>query len=689
MAVSQTIDDQCISTIRTVCPEMVQAAKSGHPGAPMGMAAMAHVLWSRVLRFSPSNPSWANRDRFVLSNGHACALHYMMLHLCGYDLTMDDLKNFRQIGSKTPGHPEAHETPGIEVTTGPLGQGIANAVGMAIASRHQAAVFNKPGLQLCDNKVYVFCGDGCLQEGVAAEAASLAGHLGLGNIIMLYDDNQISIDGSTDLSFTEDVAKRFESYGWHTQIVADGNSDLDGIEAAIRAAQSDARPSIISVKTAIGFGSEREGTAKAHGAPLGDDLIEKVKQKFGQDPAHKFYVSDAVRAKYQEVQTANKQQEETWNQLFAKYREQYPKEAAEFQRIYIDKQLPANWESVLPTFGDDAPTKATRATSGACLDKLTMALPELIGGSADLTPSNNTAGFQKQAGDFQAKSPEGRYLRFGVREHAMVAIGNGLASYGLIPFTATFLEFLTYCYPAVRLAALTQQQQVLVFTHDSIFLGEDGPTHQPVEVNAMIRATPNLGFFRPADGTEVAASWKLAIQNKTGPTLLALSRQGLPNISATSAAGVAQGGYVIRDVNDSKPTVVLVASGSEVSAALAAADKLEADNSAHKVRVVSMPSTVLFDQQSGEYRRSVLPLSTPIVSIEAAMKFGWERYSHHQIGLSSFGLSAPIKDIKKHFGFEPEQIASTVESMLSESQKQAAEFGVSPAAFVGVLAAQK
>lgn len=684
---SPSIDEQCISTIRTVCPEMVQAAKSGHPGAPMGMAAMAHVLWSRILRFSPQNPKWANRDRFVLSNGHACALQYMMLHLCGYDLSLDDLKNFRQRGAKTPGHPEMHETPGVEVTTGPLGQGIANAVGMAIASRHQAAVYNKSDVQLVDNKVYAFCGDGCLQEGVASEAASLAGHLGLGNLIMLYDDNQISIDGSTDLSFTEDVSKRFEAYGWHTQVVQDGNGDLDGIEAAIRNAQQDnSRPSIISVKTAIGFGSEREGTAKAHGAPLGDDLIDKVKLKFGQPVGKKFHISEAVRQAYGDVQKRSQQAEQQWNATFAKYRKQYPTEAAEFQRIYIDKKLPENWQSVLPTFGDDAPTKASRATSGQCLDALTMALPELMGGSADLTPSNNTAGFQKQAGDFQAKTPQGRYLRFGVREHAMVAIGNGLATYGLIPFTATFLEFLTYCYPAVRLAALSGQQQVLVFTHDSIFLGEDGPTHQPVEVNAIIRATPNLAFFRPADGTETAAAWKLAIENKTGPTVLALSRQGLPNIASSSGDGVAHGGYVVRDSSE-KATVVLVASGSEVSAVLEAADALETDG--HKVRVVSMPSTVLFDKQSGEYRRSVLSLQTPIVSVEAAMKFGWERYSHHQIGLSSFGMSAPIKDVRNHFGFEPQQIADTVKSFLAESQKQASEFGISADAFVGVLAAQK
>jgi len=642
----------------------------------MGMAPAAHVLFSKIMKMNPANSAWINRDRFVLSNGHACALLYIMLHLTGHKLSMDDLKQFRQLNSKTPGHPESHETDGIETTTGPLGQGFANAVGFAIAQSHMAANFNKPGFDLFDNYTYVFCGDGCLQEGISSEAASLAGHLGLGRLIVIYDDNKVSIDGFTDLSFTEDVPKRFESYGWHTITVKDGDSDLSGIQAAVEAAQKVTdKPTIISLKTTIGFGASKQGTEHVHGSPLGNEDIPKVKAKLGLDPAKSFNVDDSVHQLYNEVKARGGELENKWNAMFSEYKNKFPKEAGDLERR-LKGELPDGWKDKLPAYTPNDKPVATRALSGACLNALAPIVTDLVGGSADLTPSNNTE--LKCSHDYQKSTPEGRYIRFGVREHAMFAIGNGLSAYGcIIPYTATFLNFLEYGFPSVRLAALSQIRQIFVMTHDSIGLGEDGPTHQPIEVAALCRATPNLDFVRPADGNETSGSYQLALSNVRTPTVLALSRQNLPQLQGSDAQGVLKGGYVLQD-SEGKADVILVATGSEVAQAVEAANKLKAQGK--KVRVVSMPCTSVFDRQPVDYRRSVITPGVPTVSIEALATFGWEKYSHFQIGMTTFGASAPLKDVLTKFGFQPDQIATRVSQTL---EKLGSFDGLNP---VGALA---
>lgn len=653
-----------------------QAANSGHPGAPMGMAPMAHLLWSEFMRYNPRNPRWINRDRFVLSNGHACALLYTMLHLTGYDISIDDLKRFRQVGSKTPGHPESHETPGVEVTTGPLGQGLSNAVGMAIAEKHLAACFNKPDFSVINNYVYVFCGDGCLQEGVTSEASSLAGHLGLGNLILLYDDNHITIDGETELAFTEDVKRRYEAYGWHVQEVADGNYDLNAIRHAIEEAKKVTdKPSLIKVRTTIGFGSKKEGTEAVHGSPLGEEDLANVKKKYGLDPTKKFCVPDQVREFYAQFVSRGHELEKKWQELFEAYAKQYPELAAELRRR-VSGDLPEGWEKVVPVGKPGGPEEATRKSSGNCLNKLAEVLPEIIGGSADLNPSTFT--YLHCSKDFQKESPEGRNIRFGVREHAMAAICNGLSAYGaIIPFGSSFLNFIGYAFGAVTLSALSHLQVLYVFTHDSIGLGEDGPTHQPVEKFMMCRSTPNLQFIRPADATETAAAYIAAIKKRQGPTVLSLSRQNLPQLKGSSIEGALKGAYVLQDP-EGKPDIIFVATGSEVSIAVQAADLLKDK----KVRIVSMPSWELFAGQSHEYQHSIFLSGVPVISLEAGTTLGWERYAHASVGVDRFGLSGPYKEVYKELGITADNFAAKARIVLEHYAHDHVPILLRPAAFM-------
>ncbi|KAI8343855.1 transketolase, partial [Chlamydoabsidia padenii] len=645
----KTTEQHAIDTVRVLAADVVRGANSGHPGAPMGCAPMAHVLFNNHITLNPKNPKFINRDRFVLSNGHGCALQYVYLHLLGFDVSMDDLKQFRQLGSKTPGHPEANDTPGIEVTTGPLGQGIANAVGLAAAEAHYAATFNKPGFELFNNHSFVILGDGCLQEGVAAEAISLAGHWKLGKLIALYDDNNITIDGSTEVSFTEDTIKRFEAYGWHTIVVADGDNDINAINKAVEEAKAVTdKPSLIKIKTTIGYGSLLQGEEKVHGAPLSGDDIKQVKEKFGFNPEESYVVPKEVYDLYAARAAHGAQAEAAWNALFAKYKQEFPAEAAEIERRFSGK-LPEGWEAALPKFTPADAAVATRKLSEGVLTALSNVIPELIGGSADLTGSNLTR--WKTAVDFQHPSTglgdySGRYLRYGVREHAMFSIMNGLTSYGgIIPYGGTFLNFLTYGWGAARLSALSHLRVIYVMTHDSIGLGEDGPTHQPIETLTLTRATPNMLTFRPADGNEVSGTYLVAIENQHRPSVIALSRQNLPQLEGSSIEIVRKGGYVLQDAADAK--VIFVATGSEVSLAVDAAKKLAAEGVA--ARVVSMPCTELYDEQSEEYKKSVLTPGVPVIAIESLGAWGWERYSHAQIGMTTFGASGPIKDLYNKF----------------------------------------
>eukprot|EP00163_Fabomonas_tropica_P005829 TRINITY_DN1546_c0_g1_i1.p1 TRINITY_DN1546_c0_g1~~TRINITY_DN1546_c0_g1_i1.p1 ORF type:complete len:667 (+),score=243.72 TRINITY_DN1546_c0_g1_i1:84-2084(+) len=645
-----SIDERCVNTIRCLAVDQIQKANSGHPGMPLGCAPMGHVLFNKVMRHNPENSKWINRDRFIVSNGHGCALLYSLLHLSGYKLTLDDLKNFRQLNSLTPGHPEANHTDGVEVTTGPLGQGFANGVGVAIAEAHLAATFNKPGHTIIDNYTYVMCGDGCLMEGVSSEAASVAGHLGLGKLIVLWDDNKISIDGGTDLAFSEDVVARFQAYGWQTLRVDDGNTNYKSIEDAIAAAkQESGKPTFIAVKTTIGFGSVRADTSKVHGSPIGPEDVANVKKKFGLDPEQFFQIPDDVAAHYQARKQQGIQAEAEWTAAFAKYEAEFPDLAKEFKRR-VAGEFPADWESQLPTATPADKALATRAASRDVLAKLFASFPEMVGGSADLNPSCLT--YIEGSKDFQKATPEGRNIRFGVREFSMAAICNGLAAYGgVIPFCSTFLNFVSYAFPAMRLSALSKVRVVYVMTHDSIGLGEDGPTHQPVEILTLLRATPNMVTIRPADSNETAGAYIAAMKNITGPTTLALSRQGLPQLEGSSAEKALKGAYVL--VEHASPDVIYTATGSEVALAVEAAKA-----SSRNVRVVSFPSWELFEQQSAEYKASVFPVGVPVLAIEAAVATGWERYSHGQIAMTSYGGSAPAKDLYKHFGFTAENINS-------------------------------
>ncbi|KAF8162975.1 transketolase [Crassisporium funariophilum] len=655
--VPNPVDDTAIATIRTLAVDVVAKANSGHPGAPMGMAPVAHVLFSRFLKANPKNSKWFNRDRFVLSNGHACALQYVLLHLLGYNLSMDDLKAFRQIDSKTPGHPEVGHTDGIEVTTGPLGQGFANGVGMAIAQAHMGAVYNKDGFDLINNFTYVFTGDGCLMEGVASEAASLAGHLQLGNLIVIYDDNHISIDGDTNVAFTENVEQRFLAYGWQVLHVDDGNTDLAAIHNAIAESQKEKnKPTIIRLRTIIGFGSKQEGTHGVHGSPLKPDDIASLKTKFGFSPEEKFHVPKETYDFYAEFGKRGAALEAEWNSLLAAYGKKYPNEHAELTRR-ISGELPEGWEKKLPVYKPTDAAQASRKLSEIVLTAIIPTLPDLIGGSADLTGSNLTK--VKNSVDFQPPSTglgtyAGTYIRYGVREHGMGAIANGLHAYGgIIPFVATFLNFISYASGAVRLSALSGHQVIWVATHDSIGLGEDGPTHQPVETAIALRATPNVAFWRPADGNETSAAYLVALKSKHTPSVLSLSRQNLPNLEGSTIEKAARGGYVLHEETDEDLTIV--SSGSEVSIALEAASKLKAEGI--KTRIVSLPCWLTFDQQDEAYRLSVLRSGAPILSLEALSTAGWQKYSHEQFGLAAWGASGPYQKVYEKFGITGSNIA--------------------------------
>lgn len=665
---TQSVEKLCINSIRFLAIDAVEKAKSGHPGLPMGAAPMAFVLWDQFMRFNPKNPKWFNRDRFVLSAGHGCMLHYALLHLTGYDsVSIEDIKQFRQWGSSTPGHPENFETKGIEVTTGPLGQGIANGVGLALAEAHLAATYNKPDCKLVDHYTYVILGDGCNMEGVSGEACSIAGHWGLGKLIALYDDNHISIDGSTDIAFTEDVSKRFEAYGWHVLHVKDGNDDLGTVAAAIEEAKKVTdKPSMIKVTTTIGYGSpNKANTAGVHGAALGADEIKLTRENLGWEYEPFALPSDAVEHMHKAIERGASYEAE-WQETWAQYKTKYAAEAAEFERVTSGK-LPDGWASVLPTYTPDDAAMATRKHSEKCLNLLAPVLPELMGGSADLTHSNLTE--LKISGDFQKGHYENRNVHFGVREHAMGAICNGMALHGsgLIPYGATFLIFTDYMRASIRLSALSLAGVVWVMTHDSIGQGEDGPTHQPIETLASLRAIPNLTVIRPADGTECSGAYKVAIEKSKehNPTLLAFSRQNLPNLAGTSMEGVAKGGYTLVDC-DGTPDLILIGTGSEVSLCVKAAESLTGEGK--KVRVVSMPSTTLFDDQDAGYRESILPKAvTKRLSVEAASSFGWHKYVGSEgdtVSIDRFGASAPGGVCMEKFGFSVDNVLTKAKALL-------------------------
>jgi transketolase len=682
---NQSIDQLCINTIRTLSMDAVQHANSGHPGAPMGLAPSAYVLWTRFLSYNPRNLSWPDRDRFVLSAGHASMLLYSMLHLTGYDLPLEEIKQFRQWGSRTPGHPERELTPGVETTTGPLGQGFGNGVGMAMAEAYLAARYNRPGFEIVNHFTFGIVSDGDLMEGVAAEAASLAGHLKLGKLIYLYDNNHISLAASTGLTFTEDCAKRFEAYGWHTLAVNDGN-DLDAIDRALRAAQSETtRPSLILVRTHIGYGSPgKQDSFEAHGSPLGQEEVKLTKKNLGWPADPPFFIPDEALARFREAVGKGERADARWQERFSSYSKEFPDTARELEAA-LRGVLPKGWEMAIPEFPADAKGLATRVASGRVLNALAQKLPTLIGGSADLNPSTHTV--LQKLGDFESPqraasdnqgsaggpwSYEGRNLHFGVREHGMGAALNGMAAHGgIIPFGSTFLIFSDYLRPSIRLAALMELGVIYVFTHDSIGVGEDGPTHQPVEQLAALRAIPRLVVLRPADANETAVAWRVAIETRDRPVALALTRQNVPTLDRTKfgpADGLRQGAYVLADAPDGKPDIILIGSGSEVPLVIGAGEKL----AERKIpaRVVSMPSWELFDAQPREYRDSVLPPSIrPRLAVEAALSQGWHRYvgdGGGVIGVDRFGASAPGNVVMERLGFTVNQVVERALALLKD-----------------------
>jgi len=670
MKISKDLEIRAINTIRFLSADAVQKANSGHPGLPMGAATMAYILWTRHLKFNPRNPKWPGRDRFILSGGHGSALLYSLLYLTGYDLTLDQIMNFRQWGSLTPGHPEYGLTPGVEVTTGPLGQGFANGVGMAIAEAHLAAEFNKPGFKVMNHNIYGIVTDGDLMEGVASEAASLAGHLGLGKIVYLYDDNRVSIDGSTDLAFTEDRAARFEAYGWHVLKVPDGN-DLDTVDLAIIQAKKDPRPSLIVCRTIIGYGlPTRQGTAKAHGEPPGQEELDSAKKNLDWPIEPEFYIPDDVQALFREAIKRGKKYEDSWRKQLKAYLAEYPQLDTELERRLMGA-LPENWDTDLPIFPADPKGIATRAASGNIINVIAGRLPELLGGSADLAPSNNT--WIKDSADFQKHTPEGRNFHFGVREHGMGAIINGMAVHGgVIPYGGTFLVFSDYMRPAVRLSALSHYPSIWIYTHDSIGLGEDGPTHQPVEHVAALRTIPNLVVIRPADANEVTQAWKVAISRRYGPTVLVLTRQAIPTLDRSiygPADGLCKGAYVLADMGDSKPDLILMASGSEVYLIIEAGIRLASEGV--NVRMVSFPSWELFETQEETYRDKVFPPEIKArLSIEAGVSQGWERWvgdAGEIISIEKFGASAPYKIIFEKYGLTVDNIINRSRQILSKN----------------------
>jgi transketolase len=685
---SKQLDILSINTIRTLAIDAVQKANSGHPGAPMALAPVAYCLWQRFLRYDPADPVWPNRDRFVLSNGHASMLLYATLYLCEvrgvtpeYDsygdfaVTLDDIKKFRQLDSRTPGHPEYRQTGGIETTTGPLGQGIGNSVGMAIASKWLGANFNRPGFEIFNYNVYAFCGDGDLMEGVGSEAASLAGHLKLPNLCWIYDNNRVTLDGPADVSFTEDVGARFKGYGWNVVHVTDAN-DLDALGKAYESfLQTNDRPTLIIVNTHIGYGSpHKQDTNEAHGEPLGEEEVRLVKKAYGWPEDAKFLVPDGVLENFRQgIGKRGHDLEQKWQMSFAEYTKKFPELADQINRMQ-HRELPDGWDKNLPTFPPDAKGMATRDSSGKVLNALAQNIPWLVGGSADLATSDRTRLKFEGAGDFQPGSYAGRNLHFGVREHGMAAALNGLAVSKIRPFGGTFFNFSDYMKPSVRLAALMEIPSIFIYTHDSIGLGEDGPTHQPIEQLAGLRAIPGLLLIRPADANEVVEAWKIVAQKKHEPTALVLTRQPVPTFDRTkyaSAAGAAKGAYILADAPDGKPDVILMGTGSEVSLCVTAYEQLKSEGI--KARVVSMPSWGIFEAQSEEYKRQVLPPSVKArVAVEAAATLGWAQYvgpTGKIIGMRRFGASAPIKDLLKKFGFTPEKVVEAAHEAIANAKQ--------------------
>jgi transketolase len=666
---SKNIDRLSINTIRFLAIDAIQKANSGHPGLPMGCAPIAYVLFTKFMKFNPSNPGWLNRDRFILSAGHGSMLLYSILHLCGYKISLDDIKKFRQWESITPGHPEFGLTAGVETTTGPLGQGFANAVGMAIAREYLASMFNKDNYKILDHFIYGICSDGDLMEGLSHEAASIAGHLKLGKIIFFYDDNSITIDGSTSLSYSENTAKRFEGYGWHTLSIDDAN-DLKKIEGAVKSAQAEStRPTLIIIKTHIGFGSpNKQDTAGVHGSPLGEEEILLTKKNLGWEYNDSFYVPGDVKDHFENIVSNVKTAEESWNKLFNEYKKEYPEEAELFLNL-MNGQISENWKNKLPSFDDFSEKIATRSASGKVLNAIASSLPSLIGGSADLAPSNNT--FLKQFDNFSAGNRKGRNFHFGIREHGMASIMNGMAMYGgVIPYGGTFLVFSDYMRPSIRLASLSGIKVIYVFTHDSIGLGEDGPTHQPVEHMAALRAIPKLLVIRPADANETVKAWEIAIEHKGGPVALLLTRQELLVINNSiyaNADNVKKGAYILKDTAG-KADIIIMASGSEVGLSLEAAERLESVGI--KARVVSFPSMELFEQQENSYKEKVLPSNVKIrLSVEAGISANWYKYLGRKgvsISIESFGASAPGKVLFEKYGFTVENIVKTSKQLLNK-----------------------
>jgi transketolase len=682
---SEALDQLCINTIRMLSVDAVEKAKSGHPGAPMGLAPAAYVLWTRFLKHNPRNPSWPDRDRFVLSAGHASMLLYSMLHLTGYDLPLEEIQRFRQWESRTPGHPERGITPGVETTTGPLGQGFGNGVGMAIAEAYLAARYNRPGFEIIDHFTYGVVSDGDLMEGVAAEAASIAGHLKLGKLIYLYDNNHISLAASTDLTFTEDCAKRFESYGWHAQKVEDGN-DLQAVDQALRAARDETtRPSLVLVRTHIGYGSPgKQDTFEAHGSPLGEEEVKRTKQKLGWPAEPPFLVPKEVLARFRESIGKGEKAEAEWNRRFSAYAQKFPDLAREFEEV-MRGELPKGWDAAVPNFPADAKGLATRTASGKILNAIAPKLPTLIGGSADLNPSTftvlqNLGDFESYERDFTHSqgssgggySYAGRNIHFGVREHGMAAALNGMAAHGgILPYGSTFLMFSDYMRPAIRLAALMELGVIYVFTHDSIGLGEDGPTHQPIEQLAALRAIPQLIVIRPGDANETAVAWRVAIESRHRPVALALTRQNVPTLDRyqfAGADGLRRGAYVLADAPNGKPDVVLIGTGSEVALVVAARQKLTEQKI--QARIVSMPSWELFDLQPRDYRESVLPPSVrPRLAVEAGLPQGWHFYvgdGGDVIGLDRFGASAPGSLVMEKLGFTVDHVVERALKLLGK-----------------------
>ncbi|MBS1492263.1 MAG: transketolase [Bacteroidetes bacterium] len=666
---NNNIDTLCINTIRTLSMDAVQKANSGHPGMPMGAAPMAHVLWGGTMNYNPDDTQWLNRDRFVLSAGHGCMLQYSILHLAGYKITMEDLKNFRQLHSITPGHPEYGLTPGIETTTGPLGQGFATGVGMAVGQKYLAAKYNKPGFDIFNYRIFGICSDGDLMEGISAESASFAGHLKLGNIIYFYDDNHISIEGDTSITFTDDTAKRFESYGWQVLVVDDVN-DIDALNNALESAIKETeKPSLIKVRTHIAYGSpNKHDTAGAHGSPLGEDEVKLTKEALGFDPDKSFFVPSGVYEFYKKAVDKNVETYNEWNKKYSEYKSKFPELAAEFENAKNNK-LNFDWEKVLPVWEADEKGVETRKASGKVINALAKNIPLMIGGSADLSPSNDTE--IKDAGSFSYDNYIGRNFHFGVREHSMGAELNGMnLTPGIIAYGATFLIFSDYMKPAIRLAAIMKLRTIFIYTHDSVGLGEDGTTHQPIEQLIGLRAIPNLTVIRPADANETAYAWQAAIECSEGPTALALTRQKVPVFDRTkfaSAEGLLKGAYVLSD-SEGTPDVIFIATGSEVQLAVKASESLAKENI--KSRVVSMPSWELFEKQSDEYKNSVLPKDIKKrVVIEAASPFGWCKYSGDEgviIGIDRFGESAPAEQIFKEFGFTVDNVVNQAKKILGK-----------------------